>query len=170
MNDFQAEKKVVRDFHNELALATPETVKGILTRYTAPDWHWRGMHPFHEQHGASAVADIFWAPLLTAMTRVQRRPDIFMAGLNEIDGFTGRWVVQMGHFMALFDKPYLGIQPTGKIIMLRFVEFNRVKDGLIQETAMFVDLLHLMQQAGSCNSYITPSWVIGPGCTKCMPV
>ena len=148
MNDFQAEKKVVRDFHNELALATPETVKGILTRYTAPDWHWRGMHPFHEQHGASAVADIFWAPLLTAMTRVQRRPDIFMAGLNEIDGFTGRWVVQMGHFMALFDKPYLGIQPTGKIVMMRFVEFNRVQDGLILETAMFVDLLHLMQQAG----------------------
>lgn len=40
------------------------------------------------------------------------------------------------------------ILPTGKITTLRFVEFNRVEDGLIVETAMFVDLLHLMRQAG----------------------
>ena len=106
------------------------------------------MHPFNTQIGAQAVAETFWSPLLTAMSRVQRRPDIFLAGLNEIDGFEGRWVVEMGHLMALFDKPYLGILPTGKIIMLRFAEFNRVENGRIAETAMFIDLLHLMAQAG----------------------
>lgn len=147
LTNFQAEKKVVRDYHSALASATPETVADILARHVAPDWHWRGMHPFHERHGAEAVAEVFWAPFLTAMTRVQRRADIFMAGLNEIDGFQGRWVVQMGHLMALFDRPWLGILPTGKIIMLRFVEFNRVEDGRIAETAMFVDLVHLMMQA-----------------------
>jgi hypothetical protein len=148
VSDFQAEKHLVRAYHAELASATPETVSAILANYTAPDWHWRGMHPFNEQFGAQAVAGAFWQPFLTAMTRVQRRPDIFMAGLNEIDGFKGRWVVQMGHLMALFDKPFLGILPTGRIIMLRFAEFNRVEDGRIVESAMFVDLLHLMMQAG----------------------
>ena len=148
MSDFQAEKALVRDFHTALAKATPETVTDILARYVGPDWHWRGMHPFHEQQGPQAVAEVFWKPLLGAMTRVQRRADIFMAGLNEIDGYQGRWVVQMGHLMALFDRPWLGILPTGKIVMLRFVEFNRVEDGRIVETAMFVDLLHLMMQAG----------------------
>ncbi len=148
MYDFQAEKRLICDFHTDLARATPATVADILTRYTAPDWHWRGMHPFNEQFGAKAVADVFWMPFLAAMTRVQRRADIFMAGLNEIDGFKGRWVVQMGHLMALFDKPWLGILPTGKIVMLRFVEFNRVENERIVETAMFVDLLHLMSQAG----------------------
>ena len=148
MSDFQTEKQLVRRYHADLAGAAADTVADILKRYTTPDWHWRGMHPFNQQVGAQAVADVFWAPFLTAMTRVQRRPDIFMAGLNEIDGFKGRWVVQMGHLMALFDKPYLGILPTGKIVMLRFVEFNRVEDGRIAETAMFVDLLHLMTQAG----------------------
>ena len=148
MSDFQSEKRLVRDYHDALAGASSETVADVLKRFTAPDWHWRGMHPFLEQFGAQAVADAFWTPLLTAMTHMQRRPDIFMAGLNEIDGFTGRWVVQMGHLMALFDKPFLGILPTGKIVMLRFAEFNRVEEGRIVETAMFVDLLHLMQQAG----------------------
>ena len=146
--DFQAEKAIVRALHAELATATPDTVGAILAKHVAPDWHWRGMHPFHEQHGAAAVAGVFWQPLLGALTRLQRRPDIFMAGLNEIDGFESRWVVQMGHLMGLFDRPLLGIRPTGRIIMLRFVEFNRVEDGRIAETAMFVDLPHLMIQAG----------------------
>ena len=148
MVDLQAEKQIVRAFHHDLAAATPMTVAAILARHTSPDWHWRGMHPFNEQVGASAVAGAFWSPLLAAMTRVQRRPDIFMAGLNEIDGFNGCWVVEMGHFMGLFDQPFLGILPTGKIVMLRFAEFNRVIDGQIAETAMFVDLVHLMQQVG----------------------
>ena len=82
------------------------------------------------------------------MPRVQRRPDIFIAGLNEVDGFKSRWVTQMGHLMALFDKPWLGIRPTHRIIMLRFVEFNRVEDGRITESAFFFDIPHLMAQAG----------------------
>ncbi|MEO5640239.1 MAG: hypothetical protein ABIQ98_00555 [Sphingomicrobium sp.] len=148
MGDFQAEKKLVRDYHAAIAAADAASIGGVLERFTAPDWHWRGMHPFHEQHGAAAVADVFWAPLITAMTRLQRRPDIFMAGFNEIDGFSGRWVVQMGHLMGLFDRPWLGIQPTGKIAMLRFAEFNRIEDSRIVETAMFFDIPHLMIQAG----------------------
>ncbi len=146
MTDFQAEKAIVRAYHADLATATPDTVADILARHVAQRWHWRGMHPFNAQHGAAAVAAVFWQPFLNAMTRVQRRADIFMAGLNEIDGFEGRWVVQMGHLMALFDRPWLGILPTGRIVMLRFVEFNRVEDGRITETAMFVDLVHLMMQ------------------------
>ena len=148
MTDFQAEKDLVRRYQAALAQADAASVAGVLARFVAPDWHWRGMYPFHEQRGPEAVAAAFWAPLLTAMTRLQRRPDIFMAGLNEIDGFQGRWVVEMGHLMGLFDRPWLGILPTGKIAMLRYVEFNRVADGRIVETALFVDLLALMAQAG----------------------
>ncbi len=148
MTDFQTEKAILRAFHTDLANATSDTVGDILAKHVAPDWHWRGMHPFHEQQGAAAVASVFWQPLLSAMTKLQRRPDIFMAGLNEIDGFKSRWVVQMGHLMGLFDRPFLGIRPTGRIVMLRFVEFNQIEDGRIVETAMFVDLPHLMIQAG----------------------
>ena len=148
MTDFQAEKQIVRNFHADIAGASSETVAEVLARHVTADWHWRGMHPFHEQHGAQAVAAAFWSPLLSSLTRLQRRADIFMAGLNEIDGFQGRWVVQMGHLMGLFDRPFLGVLPTGRIAMLRFVEFNRVADGRIVETAMFVDLPHLMIQAG----------------------
>ncbi len=145
---FQAEKALVRAHYAALAKATPATVADVLAERTSPDWHWRGMHPFYEQQGATAVATSFWTPFLTAMSRVQRREDIFFAGYNEIDGFTSVWVVSMGHLMGLFDAPLLGIPPSRKITMLRYAEFNRVENGVIVETALFCDLIHLMHQAG----------------------
>ncbi|MGX7953298.1 hypothetical protein ACWPM1_12125 [Tsuneonella sp. HG249] len=147
-DDFQAEKVVVRAFHDALDRSTPETIDKALMGFVSADWHWRGMHPFHEQHGVEAVTGSFWTPLRGALKHLQRRPDIFIAGLNEIDGFQGTWVVEMGHLMGLFDEPWLGIRPTHRIGMLRYCEFNRVEDGKIVETAMFCDILHLMMQAG----------------------
>jgi hypothetical protein len=148
MTDLQAAKALVRAHHQALAGADPTRAAEALGRHAAPGWHWRGMHPFHEQWGPEAVAEAFWQPFLRAMTRVQRRPDIFMAGLNEIDGFQGVWVASMGHLMALFDRPWLGIRPTGRIVLLRYAEFDRVEDGRIAETAFFCDIPHLMVQAG----------------------
>ena len=145
---FGVEKALVLAHYDALAGAKPDTVAAILAERTSPDWHWRGMHPFHEQRGAAAVAELFWAPFLAAMRRVQRRQDIFIAGRNEIDGFASVWVVSMGHLMGLFDAPFLGIRPHRRIAMLRYAEFNKVVDGQIVETALFCDLIHLMRQAG----------------------
>lgn len=144
---FQAEKAVVRAHHDAIAAATPDTVAAALAQHTSPDWHWRGMHPFYEQHGAADVAASFWAPFLTAMTSVQRREDIFFAGNNGLKS-GGVWVASMGHLMGLLDHPFLGIPPTRKITMLRYAEFHRVEGGKIVETAQFCDLIHLMHQAG----------------------
>lgn len=145
---FQNEKSLVRAHHAALAQATATTVQAALAQHTAKEWHWRGIHPFHAQFGAEAVAITFWQPFLQAMTHVQRREDVFFAGRNQIDDFASVWVVSMGHLMALFDAPFLGIPPTRKIIMLRYAEFHRVEGGRILETAFFCDLLHLFRQAG----------------------
>lgn len=148
MADFQSQKAVVRAHYASLANATPETVQAALAERTSPDWLWRGMHPFHEQQGAAAVAASFWQPFLRSMTRVQRREDIFLAGLNEVDDFGSTWVVSMGHLMGLFDAPFLGIRPTLRIAMMRYAEFNRVEGDRIVETAFFCDIPQLMLQAG----------------------
>jgi hypothetical protein len=148
MNDLQSAKAVVRSHHGALSRAAPSSVGDLLARHTSADWHWRGMHPFHEQRGAAAVSTTFWQPLLTSFSALQRRPDIFMAGHNEIDGGQSLWVASMGHLMGLFDRPFLGIRPTGRIALLRYAEFDRLENGRIAETAMFVDIPHLMMQAG----------------------
>ncbi len=148
MPGYSAEKQVVRDFYAKLDTARPGTEDRILADFYDSNHVWRGFHPFDEIRGAAEVARTFWAPLRTALKNLQRRQDIFMAGANEIDDFSSVWVVSMGHLMGLFDEPWLGIPPTGKLVFLRYCEFNRVENGRITETAMYFDIPHLMVQAG----------------------
>ena len=148
MTDFQKQKELVYNFYKALDLTNSDDCADLLQHTVSDDYQWRGFHPFNELHGAEAVATGFWAPLKTALTSMQRRLDIFMAGENTLEGDDGVWVISMGHLMGLFDQPWLGIAPTGKIAMLRYAEFNRVVDGKIAETAMYFDIPHLMMQAG----------------------
>ncbi|MBE3640425.1 nuclear transport factor 2 family protein [Mangrovicoccus algicola] len=148
MSDIQTAKAVVAEFHHKLDNARFEQIPDMLAAATADDYLWRGYHPFHELHGADAVASRFWQPLRAALRRMQRRQDIFFAGRNEMDGEASTWVVSMGHLMGLFDAPWLGIAPTRKMAFLRYCEFHRVEDGRIAETALYFDLPHFMVQAG----------------------
>lgn len=148
MTDFSAEKQVIRNIYADLDRSKAGQAGEVLARYYASNHIWRGYHPFHEQQGAEAVADVFWTPLRGSLKNMQRREDIFMAGANAMDGFASVWVVSMGHLMGLFDAPWLGIAPTGKMAFLRYCEFNKVEDGKVTETAMYFDIPHLMMQAG----------------------
>ena len=83
--DYQASKRLVRRFYEATEQAGAD-LKTVFSEFVSADYHWRGMHPFYEQRGAAAVVDAFWAPLGRSFKRLQRRPDVFMAGTNEIDG------------------------------------------------------------------------------------
>jgi hypothetical protein len=146
MVDYQHNKSLILNFHNDLDKATGDDVTEVLKRYTSEDYFYRGVHPFYEQQGAVAVADVFWKPLTWALNPIQRRQDVFMAGTSEIDG--GEWVCSMGHLMGLFDNDWLGIPATRKMTFLPYVEFNRIIDGKISETGFFCDIIKVMQQAG----------------------
>ncbi|MEM1074504.1 MAG: nuclear transport factor 2 family protein [Pseudomonadota bacterium] len=146
--DLGPAKDVARAYANDLEAADAGTVSAVLKRHLKKDCHWYGLHPFHEKTGPEAIAETFWAPFLAAFSKVQRREDIFFAGLNEIDGFKGTWTCSMGHFMGLFDAAFLNITATRKIAMVRYAEFCKIENGQIAQSALFVDLLHLMSQAG----------------------
>ncbi|KMW57894.1 hypothetical protein AIOL_002862 [Candidatus Rhodobacter oscarellae] len=137
---FQAEKQVVLDHYAALDAGADMPACG-------PDLLWRGFHPFGEIIGAAAVSEQVWRPMRAAITSLQRRMDIFFAGENYLPA-GGRWVVSMGHLMGLFDRPWLGLKPTGKIVMLRYAAFHRVDGGRVVEEAMYFDIPHLMVQAG----------------------
>jgi predicted ester cyclase len=162
MTDFQKEKKLVLDFYKSFD-AQGADQEQELGAVIAKDYLWRGYHPFEELTGTEAATQ-FWQPLRSAVTSMQRRQDIFFAGRNEIDGFESTWVVSMGHLMGLFDKPWLGIRPTGKMVFLRYCEFNRVENVKIAETAMYFDIPHLMIQAGQ-NPFppATAAHMVQPG-------
>ena len=155
MRKLQAAKQLVLTFQQTLDAASTEDMESVLESFTAESYLWRGMHPFYEQHGAADVARVFWKPLRDAFAPLQRRPDVFLAGDNEVgkddqgEDYDDRvWVCSMGHFFGLFDKPWLGIPPTGKMVFIRYAEFNCVQNGKIVESAFFCDVVSIMQQAG----------------------
>lgn len=148
MNDFQSEKELVLAYYEALDQADPKQIHEVIGRYTGPEYLWRGYHPHNTQHGAAAVAEVFWQPLRQSLCHLQRRMDIFMAGHNEMDGFNSVWVVSMGHLMGLFDHNWLGILATGKMAFLRYCAFHKIENGKITEEAMYYDIPHLMMQAG----------------------
>lgn len=147
MTELQDGKALVLDCFAALEAAEPAQAAQVLGRFTGLDYRFRGVHPFNELHGAPAVAETLWRPLLTSFTALQRRQDIFMAGLNQVDGFKSLWVTSMGKFLGLFDADWLGIPATGKIALLPYCEFHRIEGGEIAETAFFCDILSVMKQA-----------------------
>ena len=144
----QAEKKLVREFHAALEDAdTTQDIKKVLDKYTSGDsYRFRSVYPFREINGAPEVSQIFWEPLFESFTRLQRRQDIFIAGKNSVGD--GIWVLSMGHFMGLFDQDWIGIRASRQIATIRYAEFTRVKDDVVQETGLFLDLTGLLQAAG----------------------
>ncbi len=179
----QAAKQHVLSYCRALDHANDHELGAVLSQYCNKNYLWRGLHPFHEQHGAEAVVDTFWKPLRSAFTALQRRVDVFLAGHNAItpddsnralqsaDHETSDiWTCQMGHFMGLMDKPWLDIPPTGRMVFIRFAEFHKIVDGKIIESALFIDLISVMRQAGhyplppgTGASFIYPGPATGDG-------
>ncbi len=148
MSSFQAEKQSVTAFYTALGEAEIDDLPSVLADHLATDHLWRGVHPFDDLNGAEQIATRLWQPLHRAVSGMRRRMDIFMAGRSAAGDTDAVWVVSMGHLAGLFDAPWLGIPSTGRMVMLRYCEFHRVTDGRINETAFFIDIPHLMMQAG----------------------
>lgn len=148
MTDFQAAKSVARRYMSAFDAAPRKDRASVLNAHTTPDYRWRGVHPFHELDGTDAVMTQVWDPYLAAFSAPQRREQVFFAGLNDCDGQATTWTCSMGHMMGLFDAPWLGIPPTGKLTMLRYAEFHRIEGDRIAETGFFCDILAIMRQAG----------------------
>jgi hypothetical protein len=148
MSGFQASKQLVRDYYMALDATPAEGILSVVDGFTSDDYIWRGMHPFYTQRHAAAVSEVFFQPLRRSFSSIQRRQDIFLAGRNFSSKEEEDWVCSMGHLMALFDSDWLGIPSTGKLVFLPYVEFHRISEGAISETASFCDIISLIHQAG----------------------
>ena len=146
-NSLPHARQFIRSYYEAFDNADSALSKA-LPRYTATDFHWRGMHPFGEQHGAEAVLESFWVPLHESFSHLQRREDIFFVGTNYCDDGASVWSLSAGNLLGLFDRDWLGIPRTRRMLLLPYAEFHRIADGQIVETALFLDILSAMYQAG----------------------
>ena len=148
MSSFENEKKLVLEYFNSIDNSNNENLINRISQYISDDFKMRCTHPFNELNGAEQVANNLWVPIKNSFKPIQRRMDIFYAGINSLDTNEGKWVTSMGHLMGIFNKPFFGIQPNFKSILLRYAEFYKVENDKITEGAIFLDIINLMQQLG----------------------
>ena len=143
---FGLEKSWVRRFFEALEQAPDDQVESVVLAHCAPQHHSYLSFPFRHLDTPSAFANEFWQPFKQSFSALQRREDIFFAGRNASDDRV--WVVSMGHYMGLFDRPWLGIPHTRRTTMVRYAEFHQVENEQIMQSGLFVDLISVMRQAG----------------------
>ncbi|PHX99195.1 MAG: polyketide cyclase [Rhodospirillaceae bacterium] len=130
-----------RERREQAEARSSRSLKSLEALYD-PAIAWHGPHPLNDCVGADAVVNSFWRPLLNAVPDLERREDILLSG-------TWRdrlWVASTGHFTGLFERTWLGIPPSKKVINIRYGEFHSLAGSQINESYLILDILDVMRQ------------------------
>ena len=60
----------------------------------------------------------------------------------------GEWCAAFGRQEAVHSGPFMGIEPTGKRVEIRYMDFWKVVDGKIVDNWVMFDFPYVMQQLG----------------------
>lgn len=122
------------------------TLHNQLREVFAPDATIYLAYPFETLGGVDDLYETVYIPLLAALPDLERRDFIFMAGPDD----KGRdWVGCGGHYVGVFERPWLGIPPTQHMVAMRYHEYFHVVGGQIVEMQALWDIPQLMMQANA---------------------
>jgi len=136
------------NFLKDIDNSPKENLQEVISNHTSDGFKMLCTHPFNELSGSINIANNLWAPIKDSFTPIQRRLDIFYAGINSLNENNDVWISSMGHLMGVFNKEFFGLKPNYKSSLLRFAEFYKVKENKITEGAFFLDIFNFMQQLG----------------------
>ena len=68
--------------------------------------------------------------------------------IDEARLYQGEWAAAFGRQEATHSGEFMGIQPTGQRVEIRYMDFWKIVDGKIVDNWVMVDFPHVMQQLG----------------------
>tara|TARA_B100001109_G_C18715226_1_gene404399 strand:- start:159 stop:662 length:504 start_codon:yes stop_codon:yes gene_type:complete len=68
--------------------------------------------------------------------------------IDEARLFMGEWAAAFGRQEAIHSGEFMGIEPTGKKVEIRYMDFWKVSEGKIQDNWVMVDFPFVMKQLG----------------------
>ena len=68
--------------------------------------------------------------------------------IDEARLYMGEWAAAFGRQEAVHSGIFMGIEPTGKTVEIRYMDFWKVVDGKIVDNWVMVDFPHVMAQLG----------------------
>ncbi|TAD90058.1 MAG: polyketide cyclase [Alphaproteobacteria bacterium] len=101
---------------------------------------WRGNVGCGTKQGLAAFRRNWQVPLRAAFTDRVYQTEQMIAD--------GPWAACFGAIEATHSGVFMGIQPTGKRVMIPYMDFWRVEDGRIIDNPVFVDFAAVLAQLG----------------------
>lgn len=139
----QHNKAVIGKFRSAGYDCDPSALKNQFQEVFSPGCEIHLTNPFEDLDGPDALFEQAYQPLLAAVPDLERRDFILTAG-----GTNGHnWVGCAGHYLGVFERPWLGIPPTRHTVAMRYHEFFRIEDDQIVEMQAVWDIPQLMMQA-----------------------
>jgi predicted ester cyclase len=138
------------DAHYQKSQATLDVIKRMeaalgansndMAAHFHEDFVWRGNYGSGTKKGLAEFRRNWQLPLRAAFTERVYKTEQFMAD--------GEWAACFGHIEATHSGPFMGIEPTGKRVIIPYMDFWRVEDGRIADNPVSVDLAFVLYQLG----------------------
>lgn len=104
------------------------------------DFTWRGNAGCGVKNGLAAFRRNWQLPLRAAFTQRIYKTEKFLAD--------GDWASCFGEIEATHSGAFMGIPPTGRRVIIPYMDFWRVEDGRIADNPVFVDFAAVLAQLG----------------------
>jgi len=111
-----------------------------MALFFAQDFRWMGNAGCGTKDGLREFQDNWQRPFQAAFSD---KVCVDEARLAE-----GEWMAAFGRQEATHSGNFMGIEPTGKRVEIRYMDFWKVVDGKIVDNWVMVDFPHVMRQLG----------------------
>jgi len=111
-----------------------------MGRFFSETFRWMGNAGCGFKNGLKEFQDNWQRPFQAAFSE--------KVCIDEARITQGEWCAAFGRQEAVHSGPFMGIEPTGQRVEIRYMDFWKVVDGKIVDNWVMVDFPYVMQQLG----------------------
>lgn len=111
-----------------------------IGEFFAENFRWMGNQGCGTKNGLREFQDNWQRPFQAAFSD--------KVCIDEARLYMGEWAAAFGRQEATHSGEFMGIKPTGKRIVIKYMDFWKVVDGKIADNWVNVDFAHVMAQLG----------------------
>ena len=111
-----------------------------IGEFFAESFRWMGNAGCGTKNGLREFQDNWQRPFQAAFTD--------KVCIDEARLFDGQWGAAFGRQEAIHSGTFMGVEPTGKRVSIRYMDFWKVEDGKISDNWVMVDFPHVLAQLG----------------------
>lgn len=111
-----------------------------IGQFFAQNFRWMGNQGCGTKLGLQAFQDNWQRPFQAAFSD--------KVCIDEARLYMGEWAAAFGRQEATHSGRFMGVEPTGKRVEIRYMDFWKVEDGKIADNWVMVDFPHVLAQLG----------------------